>query len=101
MPDRVCVVLVTYNRLPLLRESLTALHQSTIAPATILVVDNQSTDGTSETLAKEFPYVQVIRPPRNVGSAGGYFLGLQWAQQREFDWVWALDDDTIVAADAL
>ncbi len=101
MADRVCVVLVTHNRLPLLRESLLALAKSTVAVEQILVVDNQSTDGTADSLAAEFSHIKVIRTDKNVGSAGGYFLGIQWAHLQQFDWIWTLDDDSIAEPDAL
>jgi len=101
MSERVCVVLVTFNRLPLLRESLAALAVSARPIDEIVVIDNQSTDGTAAALASEFPHVRVITTERNVGSAGGYFLGIQWAHQNGFDWIWTLDDDSIAAPDVL
>ncbi len=101
MSERVCVVLVTYNRLPLLRESLIALSQSTRPIDRIVVINNQSTDGTADALAKEFAHVHVITPLKNLGCAGGNYLGIQWAHQNGFDWIWTLDDDSIISPDAL
>ncbi len=101
MSEKVCVVLVTYNRLPLLRESLAALAHSTRQVDQIVVIDNQSTDGTGETLATEFAHVHVITPSKNVGCAGGNWLGIRWAHENGFDWIWTLDDDSIAATDAL
>lgn len=39
--------------------------------APVLVVDNASSDGTAELLARDYPSVQVERLPRNTGFAGG------------------------------
>lgn len=44
-----CVV-VTYNRLSLLKECLSALENQTYPIQRIVIVDNCSTDGTSEFL---------------------------------------------------
>ncbi|MFR3226831.1 MAG: glycosyltransferase, partial [Blautia massiliensis (ex Durand et al. 2017)] len=40
---RTAAVVVTYNRLPLLRQCLAALRSQTVAPAAIWVIDNAST----------------------------------------------------------
>lgn len=101
MSERICVVLVTHNRLALLRESLNALARSTRPIDQIIVVNNQSTDGTAEALSADFPQVHVINTTANVGSAGGYFLGIRAAHQQSFDWIWTLDDDSIAEPNAL
>lgn len=50
MSEKVCAVIVTYNRKELLRECLKAVLGQTRPPDHILVVDNASTDGTLEML---------------------------------------------------
>lgn len=99
--QRVCAVVVSHNRKSLLREVLVALSEQTRPAQTILVVDNASTDGTDQMLATEFPYVQCLVMPQNSGSSGGYHVGIRWAVQHLFDWVWTLDDDSIPQRDAL
>ena len=44
------VVLVTFNRLEKLKIALEAYERQTVKPKYILVVDNNSTDGTREYL---------------------------------------------------
>ena len=51
---RVVAVVVTWNRLALLQESLAAVRGQTHAPAAIVVVDNDSTDGTRELLDSSY-----------------------------------------------
>lgn len=101
MVQRVAAVLVTHNRLALLRKSLSALLRSTYPIARIFVIDNQSTDGTAEVLAQDFPTVCVDRTETNIGSAGGYCRGIARAMADGIDWIWTLDDDSIAADDAL
>ena len=43
----------------------------------VLVVDNASTDGTHELLARDYPTVQVLGLPTNTGFAGGVAAGLE------------------------
>lgn len=99
--DRVGVVLVTHNRLPLLRESLAALGRSTCPIDRIIVIDNRSTDGTYDAVRAEFPHVQVVRTETNVGSSGGYAMGIERAHAAGVEWIWTLDDDSIAEPDAL
>lgn len=93
--ERVCAVVVTYNRKKLLRDCLQALLVQTQALIEILVVNNASSDGTVEMLPKEFPQVKVLSLPENVGGAGGFHEGIKWAYEQGFEWTWAMDDDCI------
>ncbi len=93
--DRVCAVIVTYNRKELLRECLRAVLSQTRPPDHVLVVDNASTDGTREMLREEFPQVEVLALPENQGGAGGFHEGMKRAYEAGYDWIWVMDDDTI------
>lgn len=99
--DRVCAVIVTYNRKELLRECLTAVLSQTRPPDHVLVVDNASTDGTREMLKEEFPQVEVLALPENQGGAGGFHEGMKKAYEDGCDWIWVMDDDTLPTSDAL
>ncbi len=57
----------------------------------IIVVDNGSTDATSAVVRKRFPWVRLVRAPRNLGFAGGNNLGAAYAQG---NWILLLNDDT-------
>lgn len=101
MSERVCAVVVTYNRKELLRKCLAALKSQTRKPDHILVVDNASTDGTPEMLKEEFPQVEVLRLPENQGSAGGFHEGMNRAYEEGWDWIWIMDDDALPEPTAL
>ena len=101
MSEKVCAVVVTYNRKDLLWECLQALESQTRKPDHVLVVDNASTDGTLEMLEAEFPEVEVLKMPRNEGGAGGFFEGMKRGYEQGFDWLWLMDDDTIPKNGAL
>lgn len=99
--ERVCAVVVTYNRKELLRDCLQAISIQTKAPDSILVVNNASSDGTVEMLSKEFPQVKVLNLSENVGGAGGFHEGIKWSHEQEADWTWAMDDDCIPQPETL
>lgn len=102
-PDasRVCAVVVTFKRQALLREALHALEAQTRRVDRVLVVDNDSGDGTLEMLASEFPDVEVLALKENVGGAGGFHAGMKHAFDEGFDWLWLMDDDGKPAPDCL
>lgn len=101
-PDdrRVIAVVVTFNRLTLLRTLLERLDQVPDL-AEILVVDNASTDGTGEWLAGLDGRVRARTLAENGGGAGGFHDGLAWAVERGADLVWLMDDDGLPDLDCL
>jgi len=99
-----CVASVTtaYNAARVLPRQMDALLRQTRPLQEIVVIDNGSTDGTSLMLAKQYPQVTVVRLPKNLGAAGAWSAGLEYAALRKrHDWVWAFDDDSVPEADAL
>ena len=77
VPD-VTVVTVTYNGAHLVGSCLDGLaHQDLDGLSMdVIVVDNASTDGTAELVARSHPGVQLLRSPTNRGFAGGNNLVL-------------------------
>ncbi|KQW49406.1 glycosyl transferase [Nocardioides sp. Root1257] len=88
---RVIAVVVTFNRLGLLRTLVDRLEQVPEL-AEVLVVDNASTDGTGEWLAAR-DGVLGRTLAENGGGARGFHDGLEWALERGADLVWLMDDD--------
>ena len=71
-------VIVTYNNRADIGGLLGDLDSHAPASRTILI-DNASTDGTAEWVQSEFPQVQLIRNPRNVGYARAVNQGISLA----------------------
>lgn len=96
---RTVAVVVTYNRLALLRRLVDRLRE--IPELTgILVVDNASTDGTTDWL-RDQPGLEHLLLPTNTGGAGGFHRGLAAALERDVDLVWLMDDDGLPRTDCL
>lgn len=94
-----CVV--TFNRFDMLRTTLAALLAEPVA--TVVVVDNGSTDGTREWLAAATePRLDVVFAPRNLGGAGGFELAMGHALDHHApDWLLLQDDDAYPTAGAV
>jgi rhamnopyranosyl-N-acetylglucosaminyl-diphospho-decaprenol beta-1,3/1,4-galactofuranosyltransferase len=120
--EKVCAVVVTYNRKDMLIECLQGLVKQSHALDAIYIIDNQSTDETTETLIEEgfvnptggeidgdeITSVQknnikivYVRLDKNTGGAGGFYEGVRRASAKGFDWLWLMDDDVIPDPDCL
>lgn len=87
----VVAVVVTYNRLELLRRNLDCLRAQTHPLAGIVVVNNGSTDGTEQWLASQTDLTVITQD--NCGGAGGFARGLMVAMRLSAAWLWCMDDD--------
>ena len=103
MEKKVLAVVVTYNRLELLKETIEALLTQK-DNCDILIVNNNSTDGTKdyiETCYGANPTVILNNLPENIGGAGGFNHGMRWGVENAYDYIWIMDDDCIVHKDTL
>ena len=104
MNRSVCAVIVTYNRLDTLKTALAHIQAQKVPPTTIIIVDNNSTDGTIEYLRSidNTGTVKCIFLESNVGSAGAISAAMtQGLTYRDYDYFWILDDDTFYESNAL
>ncbi len=100
---RVVAVVVTYNRLDMLKKCIESLIKQE-SMCDIFVVNNHSTDGTQAYL-DEISLVETrIRHKdtgENIGGAGGFNFGMRWAVENGYDRVWIMDDDTFAKPNTL
>lgn len=95
---KIGVVIVTYNRLEKLKIALASYEKQTLKPKYILVVNNNSTDGTKEYLEQwqnEKSEIEkyLVNLDKNTGGSGGFYEGLKNSLDIESEWVWVADDD--------
>ena len=93
---KIIPIIVTYNRLNKLKQSLKAWFNEGFYK--LIIVDNNSTDGTTEflkSLSQKDKRVIHIKLPYNMGGAGGFYEGLNYAMKNipEADWFVLQDDD--------
>ncbi len=67
LPPRVTVVVVTFEGRKHIANCVRSLMSATAEQAEVVVIDNASTDGTTELVSHEFPWVRIIKSERNVG----------------------------------
>lgn len=99
----VIAVVVTYNRLSLLKECLNSLIQQHEMLVSIVVINNHSSDGTTEYLRKydDNKLFNIVNLDNNLGGAAGFEYGVKKAGETPFGkYVWIMDDDTIPSPSA-
>ena len=95
---KITAVVVTFNRLELLKQGIECLRKQQKLTG-IIVVNNGSTDGTREWLDAQ-PGLLVVHQD-NVGGSGGFYTGIERAYSEGADWIWCMDDDVFPHPDCL
>jgi len=97
-PPSVCAIIINWNGKIDTSECLFSLEKvsTKYASLSIAVVDNHSTDGSLHELEKRFPKVVFIRNKENAGFAGGNNTGMRYAKDQHVDYIWLLNNDTVV-----
>lgn len=90
--------IVTYQACELLRACLDSLYQNTTLSFEVIVVDNNSSDGTAEMLDKEFPQVQYLANQRNEGYTRPMNQALRRARGA---YLLQLNPDTLILPNAI
>lgn len=88
------IIIVSYNTREMTLACLRSVVEQT-EPGTyeVIVVDNQSKDGSAEAIAAEFPGMRLIRSAENLGFAGGNNLA---AKEAVGEYLLLLNPDTVV-----
>lgn len=93
--------MLNYNGFADTTACIKSLRKITYNDYTIIVVDNNSRDGSYETLKKENPDCVVLQAGYNKGFSAGNNIGIKYALENGADYVMMLNNDTEVASDFL
>jgi len=93
MTPKISVIIPTYNRKEMLKEGIDSVLKQTEKSVEILVVDDVSTDGTSDMIEAEYGHLGTVRVIKNtVNRQAGYNRNLAYKQSYG-DYLVFLDDD--------
>jgi GT2 family glycosyltransferase len=92
---RVGVVILTWNSAAVISDCVSSVLASDLQMK-VCVVDNGSTDGTPELVAKSFPDVELIQTGENLGYAGGNNVGISELLRRGMEYIFVLNPDAVV-----
>lgn len=100
---KICILLLNWNGEKDTIECLASLEKLEKSPFTVrkLVIDNGSKPGSAAAIRAAFPDVPIDETGENLGFAGGNNRGIAWALDKGADWIWLLNNDTIVDPECL
>lgn len=94
----VSFIIVSYNTQGLLRDCLQSIRKQTKGVEyEVIVVDNDSSDGSPEMVEREFPEMKVIRSGGNLGFGRANNIGMEQARGK---YLFLLNSDTLLLNDA-
>jgi len=97
----VWIVILHWRGPELTAACLKSLETLTYKNYKTLVVDNGSENNDGASLAKQFPWIEVLPLAENFGFAGGNNRGMETAIGEGADFIWLLNNDTTVSPSSL
>lgn len=92
------IVVISYNTREMTLACLASVYAETTLPFELIVVDNASSDGSADAIAKAFPGVHLIAEDINHGFAPAHEIALPHASA---PWLLLLNPDTVVLDGAI
>lgn len=95
MNSKTLVIIPTYNEIENIESLIGAIH-ARLPGASILVVDDNSPDGTGglvERLSEKDERVRLLRRPGKLGLGTAYIAGFKYALEHGFEYIFEMDAD--------
>lgn len=98
--NSVLVIIVTYNGMQWLDRCLSSVYKSSV-PLDVIVIDNGSTDGTQSYVNDKYRQVKLVQSLENLGFGRANNIGLQYALDYDYDYVYLLNQDAWIMPDTI
>lgn len=95
------IVIPVHNRKDFTKDCIESLKNQTYKDFKIIIVDDGSTDGTSEMLKNEFPNVIVLQGDGNLFWTKAINMGIRKALDLGAEYIFTLNNDTVATCDLL
>ncbi|UCS91989.1 glycosyltransferase family 2 protein [Echinicola marina] len=92
---KVLSIVVTYNGEKWIENCIFSILNS-IYPVEIIVIDNNSNDCTCDIILENFPEINLIRNKENLGFGKANNIGMKYAIEQNYDYVFLLNQDATV-----
>ena len=94
----ISILVLNYNGKHLLADCLTSISNQNFNDCELIVVDNNSSDGSIEYIKESFPKAKLVQNPENFGFAKGNNAGIKVC---EGEWIFFLNNDTVLEENCL
>lgn len=96
--NTVLTIIVTYNSMEWIDRCLSSVMASSV-PSDIIVIDNLSKDETVSHIRTNYPDVILVESKENLGFGKGNNVGLRYALEKGYEYVYLLNQDAWVEPD--
>jgi GT2 family glycosyltransferase len=97
----VAVIILTWNRVDDIVTCLESFSCLDYPNYEVIVIDNASADETVETVRANYAWATLIVNDDNLGYVGGNNVGIRYALERRFDYIFILNSDTKITPTVL
>ncbi|HBI17371.1 MAG: hypothetical protein UR60_C0024G0006 [Candidatus Moranbacteria bacterium GW2011_GWF2_34_56] len=98
---KVFIIILNYNGKNILKKTLESVYKLSYPNYQVVVVDNDSMDGSFEEARLSFGKFNFIKNNQNVGFAAGNNVAIKWALEKMADYVFLLNNDALIEKDSL
>lgn len=100
--DKVSIILVNYNGKDYNKECIESIFNSSYKNIDVIVVDNDSKDGSVDLLREQFGNkIDLMLSRKNLGFSGANNIGIEKALRNGSDYIVLLNNDTIIDKDLI
>jgi GT2 family glycosyltransferase len=99
MIDKIYIIIPIHNRKDFTRACLCSLRRQSCHGFNIVIIDDGSSDGSSQMIEEDFPEVKLLRGNGNLWWTGATNVGVKYALQHGAKYIMTLNDDTIASED--
>jgi len=100
LQPKIFIIILNFNGQDVLAQCLSSVYQSDYLNFEVVVVDNNSSDGSLEQAMKSFSRVHFIKNSENFGFSKGNNVGIRWALEKFADYVLVLNNDAVIDNDS-
>lgn len=98
----IAAVICNYNKSHYVTDCIQSVLESAFTDFDVIVVDNASTDDSVKCIKEKYAgKVTLLENTENLGGSGGFNTGIRYALQKEYSYVWCLDNDVLVDENAI
>ena len=98
---KVFIIILNWNGLQDTLDCLASVFKLNYDKYEVVIVDNGSTDDSYKIIGMTYPRVVLLQNGENLGFAGGNNVGIKYALDQGAEYIWLLNNDTVVEYDAL
>jgi GT2 family glycosyltransferase len=98
---KVYIIILNWNGIKDSIECLESVFKLNYSYFNVILVDNASEDNSIDIISTKYPQVHIIENKKNLGFAGGNNIAIRYAMEHSAEYVWLLNNDTVVEPDSL